>query len=249
MGEPDRGWKDSDPDPRTERFAGRLRRGEPFAPSYLERLAIEGRQKAWWSAYRDVVGENYSVYIGLEDSAERIFEYQERAVPGLLQTEAYMRALFFVSYGPISKWAVGAEKAEQLIRVRLARQGILRRASRPRLSAVIDESVVRRVVGDVSVHRDQLSALLASFDSMDIRVFPFRSSGGSVVIPSFVVLGAPGGGNVAYEEHLSRSALYDGRSALPYVQMADWLKSHALSSRHSERLISKVIDELGAWET
>ncbi|MFI5842008.1 helix-turn-helix domain-containing protein [Catenuloplanes sp. NPDC051500] len=211
--------------------------------TFLESLAIEGRQRTWWSSYRDVVGENYAVFIGLEQAAARIFEYQERVVPGLLQTESYMRALLG-SYGVVSEWAVGAEQAERLVQVRLTRQELLRQPPRPALSVVIDESVVRRVVGNPDVHSAQLKALLACSEWMELRVFPFRGPVGAVAVSSFAILWAPGGTSAAYEEHLSRSALYDGPLAAPYVEMADWLVSNALSKGNSERLIMMAIKEM-----
>src|SRR5215468_6081179 len=53
-------------------------------------LTREARQKSWWHAY----GISGQGYLGLETDATVVREYQLAYVPGLLQTEDYMRTLF-----------------------------------------------------------------------------------------------------------------------------------------------------------
>ncbi|GAB7051691.1 hypothetical protein JCM9534A_68170 [Catenuloplanes indicus JCM 9534] len=211
----------------------------------LELLAVSGRERAWWSAYRDVVTESFAVFIGIEDSAESIFEYQERVIPGLLQTESYMRALFN-RYAAVPEWGIAAAEIDRRIEVRLARQEILDRPRPPRLTVVIDESVVRRTVGGREIQRTQLRRLLDSIErGVDVRVLSFDSPAGPPVVPSFAILRSHAGSETACSETRDRAVTYDGDLASPYVTIGRWLLSVALSSRNSERLIVEALSDMG----
>jgi hypothetical protein len=102
-----------------------------------------------------VLPNPYEVYIGLEAGAASIRNFEPVVVPGLLQTADYAREIF--RNGPIE---LDPEEVERLLQVRLARQEILTREDRPRLWAVIDEAVIHRVVGSISVMRGQLRHLV-----------------------------------------------------------------------------------------
>ena len=123
----------------------------------LIQLTREARQPGWWHSFRDVLPNPYEVYIGLEAGAASIRNFEPVVVPGLLQTADYAREIF--RNGPIE---LDPEEVERLLEVRLARQEILARDERPRLWAVIDEAVIHRVVGSVSVMRGQLRHLVES---------------------------------------------------------------------------------------
>src|SRR5207245_5943950 len=89
--------------------------------------------------------------------AASIRNFEPVVVPGLLQTADYAREIF--RNGPIE---LDPDEVERLLEVRLARQEILARDDRPRLWVVIDEAVIHRVVGSVSVMRGQLRHLVES---------------------------------------------------------------------------------------
>jgi hypothetical protein len=85
-------------------------------------------------------------------------------LPGLLQTEAYARAVLggtgLIAHGDV----------ERHLATRLARQGILRRDDPPQFTAVVDESVLRRPVGGPETMREQLHALVAACEQPHVRV-------------------------------------------------------------------------------
>ena len=116
----------------------------------LIQLTREARQPGWWHSFRDVLPNPYEVYIGLEAGAASIRNFEPSVVPGLLQTADYARETF--RNGPIE---LDPDGVERLVEVRLARPKILTRDNRPRLWAVIDEAVIRRVVGRTEVMRGQ----------------------------------------------------------------------------------------------
>ncbi len=137
----------------------------------LIQLTREARQPGWWHSFRDVLPNPYEVYIGLEAGAASIRNFEPVVVPGLLQTADYAREIF--RNGPRE---LEREDVERRIEVRLARQEILARDERPRLWAVIDEAVIHRVVGSVSVMRGQLGYLVESAQGKTtIQVVPDRA--------------------------------------------------------------------------
>ena len=136
----------------------------------------EARQPGWWHSFRDVLPNPYEVYIGLEAGAASIRNFEPVVVPGLLQTADYARKIF--RNGPIE---LDPDEVERLLEARLARQKILAREDRPRLSAVIDEAVIHRVVGGPDVMREQLRHLIESAQEgkTTIQVVPYRAGWGA----------------------------------------------------------------------
>jgi transcriptional regulator with XRE-family HTH domain len=133
---------------------------------HLAELASEGKQRAWWQP----LGLPYSTYVGLEAEAESISDYGLGGMPGLLQNADYARAILRAA---APRWV--PEIVEQRVRGRLARQQILSGPNPPRFHAVIDESVLHRVVGGPAVMHAQLTRLLeiSEFPNVDLGVIPF----------------------------------------------------------------------------
>src|SRR6201986_4537225 len=151
----------------------------------LIQLTREARQPGWWHSFRDVLPNPSEVYIGLEAGAASIRNFEPIVVPGLLQTADYARETF--RNGPIE---LDPDEVERLLEVRLARQEILAREDRPRLWAVIDEAVIHRVVGGVSVLRGQLRHLAEAAEQgkTTIQIVPYRAGAHAGTIGSFVIL-------------------------------------------------------------
>lgn len=136
---------------------------------HLLELASEGKQQAWWQP----LGLPYSRYVGLEAEASVISDYSIDAIPGLLQTAAYARAMV-EAVGP--SW--DPETVGQRVNGRLARQQILSRpVDPPTFLAVIDESALHRIVGSSETMAAQLAWLLHVSDmpNVDLRVIPFSA--------------------------------------------------------------------------
>jgi transcriptional regulator with XRE-family HTH domain len=151
----------------------------------LIQLTREARQPGWWHSFRDVLPNPYEVYIGLEAGAASIRNFEPVVVPGLLQTADYAREIF--RNGPRE---LDLEDVERRVEVRVARQEVLSREDRPRLWAVIDEAVIHRVVGGVSVMRAQLRHLaeVAQQGKTTIQIVPYRAGAHAGTIGSFVIL-------------------------------------------------------------
>lgn len=149
---------------------------------HLMSLAKESHQRAWWQEY-DV---KYQTYFGLEAAATSIADYESGMVPGLLQTEAYARAMI-AGTDP----TMLAEDQEHSLRARTRRQTRLTESSPPRFHALVDEAALRRVVGDRDVMRAQLIALAerAVLPNVTLQIVPFEAGAHPGIDSTFTILG------------------------------------------------------------
>lgn len=85
----------------------------------------------------------------LEGRATQIRSYESYLIPGILQTEAYTRAVVGAA-----RPALTVEEVEQAIALRMTRQEILDRADPPQIWVIIDEAALRREVGGPCVMRE-----------------------------------------------------------------------------------------------
>jgi hypothetical protein len=88
----------------------------------------------------------------VDAQAVALREYQERVIPGLLQTEECARALF--------SRVTDLGEAEDRVRARMSRQQRFLDAEGPLYQVVSDESCLRTVVGGPQVMRGQCAHLL-----------------------------------------------------------------------------------------
>jgi hypothetical protein len=130
-------------------------------------LAEDAAQKGWWERFADGISADYQQFIGLEDEASSISVWHVDVVTGLLQTEAYARHIIS-SYSRVEPIAPGM--VERLVKVRMRRQQVLDRESGLQLSVVLDESVLKRRVGDESVMYEQLQRLAREAERPNVAV-------------------------------------------------------------------------------
>ncbi|MGC4998401.1 helix-turn-helix domain-containing protein [Streptomyces sp. DT195] len=134
----------------------------------LMQMARESGQQGWWHAYGDLP---QTVYIALETDATSLHTYEPMVIPALLQTPAYALAVIEESIPQLT----GEQRAARL-KVRLRRQHRIYNAASPlRLRAVLDESVLRRVVGSPDIMREQLKHLnaLGAEPHITVQILPY----------------------------------------------------------------------------
>ncbi len=147
----------------------------------LTELAAEGKQRAWWSPFNFPRSE----YIGLEAAAWSISDWGLALVPGLLQTSEYAHAVVRLGV-PEQEMQIVNER----VRVRLDRQQLLYSETAPNLEAILDESVLHRVVGSPAVMLAQLSRLLemSELPNVSIRIVPYDAGAVPAGVNKFVIL-------------------------------------------------------------
>jgi transcriptional regulator with XRE-family HTH domain len=148
-------------------------------------LAEDAAHKGWWEQYADSLSPDYQQFIGLEDEASAICIWHVDVVTGLLQTEAYARHIIS-SYSRVEPVTPGM--IERMVRVRVQRQRVLNRELELELSVVLDESVLKRRVGNERVMYEQLQRLAHETDrpNLTLRILPLDAQH-TVFGESFVI--------------------------------------------------------------
>jgi hypothetical protein len=150
----------------------------------LRDLARRGRARAWWTPYRSSVPDPYEEYVALEAEAIAMSEWESQVVPGLLQTDEYARAVIEAGAD-----ITDPQTAQRRLALRMARQAVLTRNPPPLLTAILDDSVLRREVGGRDVLDRQLQHL---FDAshrpgVELLVLPFDVGAHAALTESFVI--------------------------------------------------------------
>ncbi|MCX2947557.1 helix-turn-helix domain-containing protein [Lentzea sp. NEAU-D7] len=127
-------------------------------------LDFTSRYRHAFDLYFAQVPENLRTLTMVENMATKIFAYEILSIPGLLQTEAYTRALFTAAD------CESLEAIEKGVAARMDRQSIWRRPYRPDCVFYVHELALRMRVGDAKVMEDQYLRLL--FNAHIVRIVP-----------------------------------------------------------------------------
>jgi len=170
-------------------------------------LAEDAAQKGWWEDFSDILSEDYQQFIGLEHEAASIAIWHVDVVPGLLQTEEYARNIIS-SYGRVEPTAPGM--IGRLVRVRMRRQQVL---DRPELqiSVVLDESILKRRIGNETVMHEQLQRLVEAADrpNLTLQILPLDAQH-TVVGESFEIFGFGTDADAMLQDVVATEAMRSG---------------------------------------
>jgi hypothetical protein len=181
-------------------------------------------------------------YARMEADAAEINFYSTLTVPGLLQTEEYSRAIFS-AYQPL----LADETVEQRITARTARQEILTGWPSPIVTAVIDESVLRRQVGGQEVLKGQLKHLLnlGRLRSTTLHVLPLGCEEHGGYEGPFILLTPRGKQQVAYLEVQDVVRLItESEEVRVLAARYGNIRGQALTSGESLSLIEKMLGDI-----
>ena len=207
-------------------------------------LSRQAKERGWWQSYGSAIPEWFQVYVGLEAEASSVRVYESELVHGLLQTPEYYRA--FLRAAPA---AADEDEAGRKIEVRLARQERLTDDDPPDYWAVLNEAVIRRVVGGADVMRKQLDhiAELAKLPHVNVQVLPFGAGVHPAMDGSFEILGFPEPTDpaVVYLENQAGSLYLEEEPEIDrYERMFSHLIAKALDPEESRRMIARVARDL-----
>jgi len=205
-------------------------------------LARETNDTGWWHHYGDVLPQWFRAYVDLEQAATLIRAYEGQLVPGLLQTDDYMRA---VMGGALDD---APEDIERRVEVRLARQALLTRPKAPRLWAVVDEGALRRPIGGPEVMRAQLERLIecSQLPSVVLQILPFGAGAHPAMVGAFSILrfadeDLP---DVVYLEHLTGAMYLDKREdVLQYLHVMESISVRAARPADSAVILADIAKE------
>jgi transcriptional regulator with XRE-family HTH domain len=202
----------------------------------LTDMARRATERGWWqSVGNDVVSKTLANLIGLEAEARTIRSYEPELVPGLVQTEAYARAIMR-AWQP--SWT--ARDIDRRAEVRLGRQEILTRGDPPppQVSLILNEAVLRRPAGGNEVMHEQIELLAKERDpaNVTVQVLPFNAGAHPAMAGPFHMLTFfdPGDLGVVYVEGIGSLVVEEKPEELRrYDEVWGMLQAKALSPEDS----------------
>ncbi|MGY2090480.1 helix-turn-helix domain-containing protein [Nocardia gipuzkoensis] len=206
-------------------------------------LAEQADRATWWAPFSDVLPDWFRIFIGLEGLATSQFVYRSKIIPGQMQTPRYATALLEGSL------QIARMDAPQVVESRMARQRLTDADQPLAIQAVIEESVLDRLVGGSDVMIEQLQRLLelAQRDNVKLHVMPTRVAVHDGLDDEFMLLDFDAAQGIGYVEHAA-GALYvqDPAQVRLYRMMADRMCAAALSPAESADMVAARIDNLKA---
>jgi transcriptional regulator with XRE-family HTH domain len=216
---------------------------DPDRVAALVDLAREANTPSWWSRYSDLLPPWVRAYIDLESAASLIRTYENQLVPGLLQTEDYMRAVIAGAHLGDS-----AENVERRVALRLGRQALLERTDGFMLWAVVEEAALRRPVGGAKVLRAQLERLIeaTALPTVTLQILPSSVSAHAAMVGGFSILRFPDPDlpDVVYVEHLTSALYLDKRSDVDaYMAVMHRLDVVSAPPQQTVEMLSRILRE------
>ncbi|MCO5992217.1 DUF5753 domain-containing protein [Actinoallomurus sp. WRP9H-5] len=158
-------------------------------------------------------------------------------IPGLLQTPAYARTILK------SRPGITDEQLEKQVTARIERQQLLAVDNPPLLWAIVDESVLWRLVGSEEIMRDQLAALIeaAAVNHVTVQVVPKERAGTAGLSGPFVIATMDGEPDAIYLDDAAEGRVASNSSEITEIlNWYDAIRADALPTQASVDLISKV---------
>ncbi|OKK14096.1 helix-turn-helix domain-containing protein [Streptomyces sp. CB02400] len=177
----------------------------------------------------------------LEAEAVEVHVYANQAVPGLLQTEEYARAIFMMMRPPMRD-----ELIEQRVGARLDRQEILSSHDALLASFVMDEAVLRRPIGGRGILRGQLEQILLMGQrrNVEIQVMPLDREENAGMAGPFTLIETKEGRRIAYAEVQNISRLQTERDRVRALEAKyGIIRAQALTPRESLAYVEKLLGE------
>jgi transcriptional regulator with XRE-family HTH domain len=213
--------------------------------AHIDRMAsLAGRadQNTWWAPFGDVVPDWLKTFVGLEGLAESEFSYEPQLLHGLLQTKDYAAALL------VNNLRVPTVDVERVVKLRMERQARLTDLDNPlHFTAVIEETVLDRLVGGEAVMHGQLRHLLDLTEHPNITLHVMRLA---VAVHDgldgeFALLDFTQAQSIGYVE-FPDGAVYvqDQDQVAAYTQAAARLRAAALPPAESVKAIKSRLARL-----
>ncbi|MEV5428486.1 helix-turn-helix transcriptional regulator [Streptomyces sp. NPDC052701] len=177
----------------------------------------------------------------LEDEAVELGAYANHNMHGLLQTEAYARALFVMRSPSLTE-----DEIDRQVAARMARQRVFERVPPPLLTFVLEEVTLRRPIGGRMVWRQQLEHLLrvSQLRNVAIQVMPTGVEVHAGMAGSIRLLKLRDGKTLGHSEaQLHSRVISDPREVQILEMRYGMIRAQALAPRESMAFIEKVLGE------
>ncbi|MEN8650299.1 helix-turn-helix transcriptional regulator [Streptomyces sp. 21So2-11] len=189
------------------------------------------------------VADHFEAARQLEQQAAIIREFALSYMPGIFQTERYMRAVLSVAFPPWSD-----EESDRIVVTRLERSKILTNPVTPVVWALLDEAVLRRPVGGPDVMAEQIMHVVRLVESRRVRahVLPLGLGAHPLLHSMATLMWFEDQPPVAYTEGLHMGQVHDSPALVERFQGAyDLALSDALPLKESLALMRATAKEYG----
>ncbi|MCF3100115.1 helix-turn-helix domain-containing protein [Streptomyces roseoverticillatus] len=223
-----------------------VEQGRRACPPRMAEIADElfgarGKLKAGLSYLtREKFPERSKEFFAFEAEAVVLWSYQAMLIPGLLQTEEYMRALMAGGRPLLDEGTI-----ERRLAARLERQEMLKRTNPTDFSFVVHEAALRTPMGGADAHKRQLLRLLevSHLRNVCLQVLPFDRIVPDALIGPMVLLETKHGQRFALAEGQELSHFSSEEVGI-LAQRYGMIRAQALSSEESRCFIERMVDEL-----
>ncbi|MFD5128002.1 helix-turn-helix domain-containing protein [Streptomyces olindensis] len=181
-------------------------------------------------------------WANLEKVAVSLCTYECRLVPGLLQSEAYARAVFEGTVPVVPDDQLADFMAKRMERQRM----LLERPTTP-FSFIVEEHVFRRRFGDVEQMRKLFDHVLelSAPRNVTLQIVPLEAGLHACLDGPLQLLETPKGQRLAYSEGQQNGRLISDQKEVSLLQQRyDTLRSQALNAKDSRGLLERLRGEL-----
>ena len=214
---------------------------KPLREELLE-LVRRAAEPGWWQVQGSRLPELWQELIDIERSATAIINYEPLLIPGLLQTADYAGVLIHAANPALSE-----DEVEARVAARTARQALLGRSHPPRLLVLLEEGMLRRVVGDAGLMRRQVRHLedAATRPNVTVQVVPTAAGAHPGLGGPFVIMEFDGDPTIVHLENRRGSAFLEEDADIVEAMIAlQHLQRIALSPEDTLDLLAEVAREL-----
>ena len=181
----------------------------------LLHLGEEARRRRPKTPWGSAIPDRLRKFFNTEETARKIDLYRPDLLHGLVQTEAYARAVIETNT------ALRPPEIDQLVQARMARQARLTGPNPPDYTLVIRQSVLRAPVGTPETRFEQLQHLekLSELSHVTIRIIPDDVGLTSALYFPFMILTPSGDrAKTVYVETLTDGLLVDEESRISHYE-------------------------------
>ncbi|GAA2123393.1 helix-turn-helix transcriptional regulator [Kitasatospora saccharophila] len=208
-------------------------------------LSADGHLERLHSLVRAVRSRQFADYFveaaEHEQQAKTILEYAPLVVPGLLQTRRYAEAIILAA-NPL----LDEEELEERLTGRMERQALIGDPTRLLFWAVLDEAVLRRVVGSREIMAEQLRRIaeLVTKRQIVVQVVEFEAGAHALLEGMISLMTFEDAPPLAYMESVNVGHLVDETALVEKCRLAyDFVRTVALPQEESLGRIMKAVEE------
>lgn len=228
-------------------YIAKIEQGKRFPPENLPERAAEAlgavASKVLAAAARSLrrragLASWFQQWAGIEEEAITLYAYECRGVPGLLQPEGYIRAVFERQLPPLTQTQI-----QRQVTARLERQRLLCERPNTAFSFVIEQAVLERQVGGKGVTAVVIDHLLSigRYTNVEIQIMPLRQEDHTGIDGQLYLAESPGNQWFGYTEGHRSSALLTAPSEVSILlQRYGKLRSQAPDCRATVSLLEQM---------